>query len=555
MQVTNQKPAVLTPVYKAVIKGNFEPDKYLKETCAAPLFSPVIPNTPVSMQTSNGTAIDEDFITNQILACLGETVDPAAEAAAKEIFGQTLVYFDKNAGLSVSNLFSIQAAVQEKLPYPSPNCVYTPATDVIPASSEFLAGRCSYEKWFASLSFYARPETLGFYFVNEVAFDTFKQWLDGQIQTISSFLDAKTNQLFTDFQKLTLDGLTESIVIRNDDSDNNDEYSFARTLISYMMTYTNSISSAQYGVLPFSLGELFCPKTVVFVNIERHARATAKQVAEEWAYINNSISAKVKIMKNTGIQKLTSAVRNINKIKQRAAAASATTNARAKTQKAAAQKFRKTPPTSFDIARAISKVLKKMSVDARSENTYKSVKMTYARPNRRDPDDFSKQGKTVSIQYYPDIHVYLDTSGSISERNYEDSIKALIKFARKFNVNIYFNSFSSVLSQCVKLKTKDKSVKQIYNEFRKIPKVTGGTDYEQIWHYINKSSKRRRECSLIITDFEYHAPNRYVKHPKNLFYLPVSHTDWDNILYWVKSFCSSMINIDPMCRKKILIDP
>ena len=124
--------------------------------------------------------------------------------------------------------------------------------------------------------------------------------------------------------------------------------------------------------------------------------------------------------------------------------------------------------------------------------------------------------------------------------------------ARKMNVNLYFNSFSDCLSQCSHLRTKDRSLKEVYAAFQKIPKVDGGTNYEQIWHYINASAKRRRELSIIMTDFEWTAPNRYVKHPKNLFYIPVSHVDWDGITYWAEHFVKSMAHIDPNCRARLL---
>ena len=205
-----------------------------------------------------------------------------------------------------------------------------------------------------------------------------------------------------------------------------------------------------------------------------------------------------------------------------------------------------------DMTKLIKRVIDNMANVAKSENTFKSSKMTFARPNRRDPDDFNKQGKMISTKYKPDIHLYIDTSGSISERNYQDAVKACIAMAKKLNVNLYFNSFSHCISQCTHLHTKDKSKSKIYKEFQKVPKVTGGTDFEQVWNYINRSPKRRRELSIMMTDFGYSAPNHYVRHPKNLVYIPCSHMNWDSIVDDAKYFLNSMQHIDPACRKKIL---
>lgn len=550
MQVTNQKPVELSPVYDAVITGQFDPVEYLKQTVVRPLMNPLSPSAPVQF-TANGGALDEDDLTQYVLNCLGAALDASAEAVAKELFHKTLVYFDKASDLSVQDLFAIQSGVKEQLPAPTAQVVYTPATDVIPACREFLAGICTYDKMFASLDFYARPQMLGFYFANAQEFDNFKAWLTTELQTLGAAFPQNTNKLFADFQALNLNGLTESLILRNDDGENNDPCSFARALIALLMKYAKQTSPALYGVLPFQLGELYCPKAIVFVNIERHSRATAKQVADEWQIINQSQQMNIKVVSANKLNKLTGTIRAMKKISSGAVSA-AMQQGGGGIRRAARTKFRKTAPTQTDLVRIIKRVVKKMATVAKSENSYKSMKMSFARPNRRDPDNFNLMGKLVSTKYKPDIHIYLDTSGSISERNYQDAIKALIIMARKMNVNLYFNSFSHCLSQCSHLRTKDRSLKEVYAAFQKIPKVDGGTDYEQIWHYINASAKRRRELSIIMTDFEWTAPNKYVKHPKNLFYIPVSHVDWSGLTYWAEQFVKSMAHIDPNCRARLL---
>ena len=549
MKVTNQKPVMLSPVYQAKIQGDFDPLDYIAQTLATPLYTPVVAGQPVTI-SANGVDITPADIAQTVANCCGDVVDTTSEAWCKAIFGKTLVYFDKNSNLLTQNLFAIQAAEKEKLPTPTATIVYTPATDVIPVSKEFLAGKCDYEKYFATLAFYARPNTLGFYFANETAFDSFKFWLSAQTAAIAAGLPAQTNQLLQDFQNLNLNGLTESLVLRNNDAENNDEYSFARTLIAYMMQYATQVSSAEFGVLPFELGELYCPRSIVLVNVEKHAHATARQVADEWNLINQSLSMKINMVSNNKLNRLTATARNLSKIQ--GMAATAATNSSASTSKSANVKFRKTAPNTIDIAKLLNKIMNKMAAVNRSENTYKSVKMTFAKPNRRDPDDFNKQGKSVSVKYRPDIHLYIDTSGSISEENYQDAVKACIQMARKLNINLYFNSFSHCMSQCTKLNVKDKSARQVYAAFRNVPKVTGGTDYAQIWNYINRSKKRKREISLIITDFEWHAPNRYIEHPKNLYYIPCSRCDWKGIVSSAESFCKSMMHIDPDCRRHLL---
>lgn len=553
MTVTNQKPATLSPVYQSSINGQFDPVRSLRETVAEPLYEPVVQGTAVSIQ-SNGVDISATDVADKVLACCGDNIDAAAEAWCKVVYGQTLLHFDRATPLRIHDLFVTQAAVSAKLPYPTPTMQYAPATDIIQPSREFLAGQCDVDKLFASYAFTFRPETLGFYFVNEPAFDAFKTWLATQITTVANVLPPVTNQLLSDFQtNIKLNNLTESLVIRNDDGDNNDEYSFARVLISYLMQYATQVSPSEFGVFPFNLGQLFCPRTVVFINVERHSRATAQQVKKEWDIINKSLQMNVNMVSQGTLNRLTATVRNLQKIAANAAAA--VNSAGVGPSRAAAIPFRTKAPTAVDLTRMVKKLMQKLNRVNRSENSYKSVKMTFQKPNRRDPDDFNKQGKSVSTKYYPDIHVYIDTSGSISEENYEDAVRALIALAKRLNINLYFNSFSHYLSQCTKLSTKDKTLRQIYAAFQRVPKVTGGTDFANVWAYIMRSKKRVRELSIMITDFEYSPPNKNFQHPPNLYYAPCSRVSWNGscgILENAKTFCDSMSHVEPNLRAKLL---
>ncbi len=552
MKLTNQKPVVVSPVYQARIKDDYDPSEFVRQTVAAPLFTPFTPNVPVSITNNAGKPITEDDIVANVMACCTNVMDPTMETWCKTLYGQALCYFDKGTHLGMQELFPIQSAAAAKLPAPSPTVVYAPASDVIPVCREFLAGQCDYDKYLATMAFYTRANTLAFSFANDACFQAFKAYLANQLATLGPVMAAATNQLFQDFQaNINLTGLTESLILRKTDDENNEEYSFARVIVSLLMQYATQVSQSEMCVLPFNLAELYCPRTIVFVNVEQHAHATAKQVADEWAIINNSLNAPITMVSNKRLTSLTASARNLKKIAS--AAANALSNAGKGYGRAAVMKFMKKPPSAATIIKWVKRISSKMAIVAKSENSYKSVKMSFARPNRRDPDDFNKQGKMVSTKYRPDIHIYLDTSGSISEENYQDAIMACIRLAKTLNVNLYFNSFSHVMSQCTRLSLKGKSLRQIWARFQRVPKVDGGTDYEQIWHYINKSKVRRRELSLILTDFEWTARPAFVPHPKNLYYAPVSHVDWDDLVGSARDFAQSMLHNDPAIRRHILL--
>src|SRR5699024_2866 len=126
-----------------------------------------------------------------------------------------------------------------------------------------------------------------------------------------------------------------------------------------------------------------------------------------------------------------------------------------------------------------------------------------------------------NTSYLPDIHLYVDTSGSMSVEDYQMACVMLMEMAHRADVNIYFSSFSDVLSQELLLPTKGRSRQQMATMIAAVPKVTGGTDYHQIWENINASPVRQQRMNIVLTDFEFlPRSGRKVDHPRNIFYAP-----------------------------------
>lgn len=551
--VTHQKPAVLDPVHTISYTGDYDPVPAVEKALVEPLRAPLTPGVPASILNDKGTDLSGS-IDRMLFDCLGDTMNASAEKDMKDLLGQTLVNFDPATTLPVHELFAVQAGHRHKMPMPSPRVVYTAKDDIVPAAKGLLAGNGDGDEFFASLAYAFHPNTLGFWFQSEATFDEFKAWLSQQVGHLSGVLPADTTKLLNDFDQLALSGLTESLLLRKDDSDNNEEFSFARVLVHMLMSWVDQQRKAgmvdQVGAMPFSVGELFCPQSLVFVNVDAHARTKPAKITKEWTLIDQSLASPVKMISNRNLSKLTTAQRFAKKMS--AMAASTKMSAGQPGNRSAKVAFRKMPPTKINLFASILRVLKRMGTVNRSQNIFRQTKSTFLKANRRDPDDVNKPGKITSISYLPDLHVYVDTSGSISEANYQEAIMSLIQIAKKLNVNLYFNSFSHILSQETLLKVEGKSVNAIWHEFRNVPKVTGWTDYLQIWQYINASPKRRRRMSLVITDFEWSPPSSRVEQPKNLYYAPCSAMDWDRMRYFAKEFADSMVHIDPTIHQKML---
>ena len=547
--VTNQKPAELESLWLSPIAKDSDFYEDVKKNVISKLFDPLTPGTPAVIM-DNATQLDADAINSNLFKCFGDNIDANAENWMKDLFSQTLAAYDP--ALPIRDAYAVQAGKKNKMLLPSSRVIYTPV-DVIDASKQFLAGMVNSESFFATLAFYARVDSLGYYFVNEQAWEDFKAWFANEISMISSLISQETALMCNNLQKLKLDHLTESVIIRDNTDQNNEAYSFAKILQFYLNMFVtqhkqNNAQSPYVGLMPFTMSETICPKTIILVNVEKHARALPDQIKNEWDIIKASLSLKPKVLANGQIARLTAAQRLAATI-----AGAAGNRKTSQTMRAAIIKFRKTPPTQVDIYKYISRIYNKVAFVQNSENAVKAKKMTYQRPSRRHPDDPDKMGIATRIKYKPDLHIYLDCSGSISEPMYQDAIKMFIKLAKKMKVNFYFTSFSHIMSQPTKLHIQGHTAKQVYDEFKNIPKVSGGTDYEQIWHRINSDKKLQKQLSVIVTDFEYCPPNHFVKHPRFLYYAPMSVSNWKRLTLDAETFTKSMLGMLPDIRKHILM--
>lgn len=545
MKITNNKPCVLEPVYTTKIDGLHDVRDMMLQTLSC-IFQPVIAGQQVTV-TDNGTVLTTDEIITKFIECCQEYINGPVETQLKSMLTDALLYFDNN-NLLIQQIFVNQSTVASGLPFASPMILYTPETDVIPVSKEFLSGICDYHKFFATMANYVQADILGFYFANENSFNEFKSWMQVEIPSLGT-LPVNTNQLLADFQNLDLSGLTEAVRLRANDSSGNEDRSFPRVLIHLLMKYASLKSGVEFGVLPFNLGELYNPTNIVFVNVEKHAKAKATMIKKEWEAIKQSLALKVEVISSNQILKLTATVKNLNSVR---GMTNLMAMGRDKLDRVAKVKFSESSPSKYDLANRISHIMKKMVSNNKTMNTFKNTSLTYNKANRRNPDDFNKPGKSTSISYRPDIHLYVDTSGSISESDYEEAMKICINMARKLNVNLYFNSFSHKISTCTKIHVQNRSVNEIWKAFQKIEKVGGGTNFENVWNYINASKKRKKELSIMITDFDDRIRNHAVECPKNLYYAPCSNKDWNRIVIYAKDFCESAQHTDPTIRKRIL---
>ena len=302
-------------------------------------------------------------------------------------------------------------------------------------------------------------------------------------------------------------------------------------------------------IMPFALSQVVMPEAIVFVNVDAHAHTSARVIDTEWKNIVDSINMAQPPISLRNINSLTTTTVQMKKVT--AAAVRAKRRMKDPATKREIPPLVKAQPKVVDIAKSVDKLITRMGQVAKSHNTFKAKTKTRSKPSRRRPSNIDARGTHTKKTFYPDIHFYADCSGSMSVDNFEGIAKTIAMVASKRKVNIYFTSFSHILSQDVLIPAAGKSPSEIMQIIRNIPKVGGSTNFEIIWDHINESPERSKRCNIIATDFEFY-PYKGAKHSKNTFYAPCDMGNWNMVKNSIQDFTRNMMSIDPSIPGRIL---
>ncbi|EOS29325.1 hypothetical protein C804_03503 [Lachnospiraceae bacterium A4] len=513
---------------------------------------------PVYKSGKNVTATDENG--NQIIPdviaalILTDSIDAGIKykqnKILNDVWGQTLCNY-KN-GLRASQVFISQANASVNAPLPSSTVIYVPS-DLKSACKEYLKTGAEDELCVNTYFYINEPHPV-FYFRNNTVYDKYIGFIKSMVNGLSVHMDINTIRKFADFEKLRLK-LIEGVILRNTREQGCSAYSFERLVMNFSMMFARQ-NPDDCGIIAPSINNLLVPRCMLFMNVENVSKVPANKIVRDVSVIKSALMEDIFQLSLTQISKLSAAALHSRIVGMKLKNHAALLEKQGRdTEKRKIFQFSKVAMTKADLSRRIVKIIDKESNVSKSENYSKVIKSTYMKSNRRNPDNYNLPGKSISLQYKPDIHIYLDTSTSISEENYKNAILTCITMAKKLNVNLYFNSFSHVISESTRLKIKGKTITEIYRQFQRVPKVTGGTSFEIVWQYIMQSAKRRKEISLLVTDFAYYPPDERPDYPRKLYYAPIdtSKASWPNVKQAAEEFCRSMYHIEPNICRHILM--
>lgn len=212
------------------------------------------------------------------------------------------------------------------------------------------------------------------------------------------------------------------------------------------------------------------------------------------------------------------------------------------------------------LAKKIEQNMRNKQVHQKTQHISKSIKKTFNRPNRREPDNDFKPGKLKKIAYLPDIHLYVDTSGSISIDAYKFALYSTVQLAKKMKTNLFITSFSDKISEPIVLdKVRQQSVKQLTERALKIPTVSGGTEFENVYTTIALrakqalKNKQAPEFNILLSDMYYGFTPSYQipKEATDILYLSINKDDQDNKEFMIDAYNHGATHIEKSFTKII----
>lgn len=570
INITGQIPAKLYDknLYTPIIDPSYDGYTFLNEIAkeiqknlSKPLFEP---SGKVSIKINNQTW-DEIHLTSLLLKNLtSNIINISEEELLNELYESSLRHLIKNK-LRFDQIIISEILTKFNLAQPKkiPKLIrYTAKNHLIQQAKFLFSDMTNSDEqmlWQGYLGAYLHDKlaTSPFTFKNDEVWNEYKTFLSTYLKNNLNNISKNEQSILSDILKIDLKHNLGETFITNTPSNKDNSFADANLPFSAhrILHYTlseflkNNPDTVLYQCI--SLSEMYFPTNITIINLESYTHASPEEINSEWNKTAKALtfSSNLKIISKKKLKTARQIARQISKPTQKP-----NVSTREKLVKGAKRKFAHKPITAKKSITMMLKIMKNRETNMITTNTYKIIKPTFMQPSRRDPNNINLMGKTKNIKYRPDIHIYIDTSGSITESNYKDAVMNLIILAKKANVNLYITSFSDYISDTYHLKTKNRSIKDIYKKFSKLETVSGGTDFSLVWEKIKKLDKWNRknrksyQINFMITDFGYSV--RQSRHfslnspeVKNLYYVPIStdKKDWNKISSWAEEFAKQMI--------------
>jgi putative uncharacterized protein cgl1759 len=184
------------------------------------------------------------------------------------------------------------------------------------------------------------------------------------------------------------------------------------------------------------------------------------------------------------------------------------------------------PNSTKALTQKLKKKIKRIiqSTSARTMNERKTIIKTFMRESRRDPMNIDLMGRHYRTTYTKDLHLYIDVSGSINLSMVEFALNAAADIATELKLNLFVTPFDGELyeKQTIVIPGSVISKKSALKKLKQLPISGGGTEFDEVYKYIESSKKRKNEISIMITDY---CDSPSLPSPKTLYYMGCKGTE------------------------------
>ena len=550
LHINNQQPIDFSklslPIPNDLSKSFDESIQTVVQSLSRQFYQPLQPNQPAQIQLNNQDYSLNQFDTDLTTALTKLDDQPTLDNQFSALFHQVSLY-KTNQIQSYLTSFADSFLLSNHAPLPSIKAMYTYDKDIQNQAKALLVDPTNSDKLLQlklGLIGTLLPKALCrswlFIITTGDQFDQFKQ-------QINLLLTATNDPNLT-----TFNNDLSTIDIDPTDSFTSLTIGQQSPAMPYILSTIANLFPSQ--ILPLNLKTFIHPVGISFIDLQNLANTTSQDFKHELSQLSqltNRIN-KFRLVKFSQLQTAKKITQQSNSLSNQKQYVKQTPD---DIQRQLQRGFHTTMPSVNYQLKRLVKIVNHSTTSLMSDNTYHSSYRTFMRPNRRYPDDINLRGTLQTTSYRPDIHIFLDTSGSISESQYRTAVTMLILISKKLNTNLYFTSFSDEITPTVKLQTKNVSPSLIYRQIKAIPKIDGGTEYENVWRTIDLIDRQSRAAhqaarlNFMITDFAYDlsslwSPQLHSPSTTRLFYLPMAanQRDYQNCLNWGKDFANELFD-------------
>jgi putative uncharacterized protein cgl1759 len=420
-----------------------------------------------------------------------------------------------------------------ELPEASDEIIYTIPCDIVEPVSNYLNDKIQAEQCITSISAYLNITAPIVMFKNRRSFHEFQEYIDRRIMMMP--LKPETRRLLRQFTGLKADSGFKCVKLRSTQYARLAENTFARVLMNLLEEYSSdsmTIARDECVMVGASLRSRIVPLAIVFAVAENITIEDSETLNSDITEIKGFLDwldepkgdAPISINNNAEAEDQPFDMLETNESeKQKEERIKSAINNITSNQPGSGRgdPTRRVDPNSV---KALTKRLKKkikqliQSTSARTMNGQKTVIKTYMRESRRDPMNIDLKGQYYKTTYTKDLHLYIDVSGSINLSMIEFALNAAADIATELKLNLFVTPFDSELyeKQTIVIPGSVISKRSALKKLKRLPISGGGTEFDNVYKFIESSKKRKNEISIMITDY---CDCPRLPSPKTLYYM------------------------------------